>query len=125
MNRAMLVVGHGSRDADGVDEFWAMARTIRAAAGELLTGFGFIELASPTVDEAIDDLVARGATEIVSVPLVLLAARPHWPGPGPGTRTCSSAWLATWASNRTSWKWLQTGSATRPVPPIRRNWEWR
>ncbi|MGB7799492.1 MAG: CbiX/SirB N-terminal domain-containing protein [Pseudonocardiaceae bacterium] len=78
----MLVVGHGSRDADGVDEFWELAGTIRAAAGDLLTGFGFIELASPTVDEAIDDLVAGGATEIVSVPLVLLAAG-HLKNDGP------------------------------------------
>jgi cobalt/nickel transport system ATP-binding protein len=78
----MLVVGHGSRDADGVDEFWALASRIRAAAGELLTGFGFIELASPTVDDAVDDLVARGATEIVSVPLVLFAAG-HLKNDGP------------------------------------------
>jgi cobalt/nickel transport system ATP-binding protein len=78
----MLVVGHGSRDADGVDEFWALASTIRDAVGDLLTGFGFIELASPTVDEAIDDLVERGATEIVSVPLVLLAAG-HLKNDGP------------------------------------------
>jgi sirohydrochlorin ferrochelatase len=82
MNRAMLVIGHGSRDADGVAEFWALASTIRAAAGELMTGFGFIELATPTVDEAIDSLVARGATEIVSVPLVLLAAG-HLKNDGP------------------------------------------
>ncbi|MFY9807515.1 MAG: CbiX/SirB N-terminal domain-containing protein, partial [Pseudonocardiaceae bacterium] len=82
MTRAMLVVGHGSRDADGVDEFWALASTIRAAAGDLVTGFGFIEMASPTVDEAIDDLVAGGATEIVSVPLVLLAAG-HLKNDGP------------------------------------------
>ncbi len=80
--RAMLVVGHGSRDADGIDEFWALATTIRAAAGDLLTGFGFIELASPTIDEAIDNLIARGATEIVSVPLVLLAAG-HLKNDGP------------------------------------------
>ncbi len=78
----MLVVGHGSRDADGVDEFWALAGTIRAAAGELLTGFGFIELAAPSVDDAIDELVTRGATEIVSVPLVLLAAG-HLKNDGP------------------------------------------
>ncbi len=80
--RAMLVVGHGSRDAAGVAEFWELARTIRAIAGELLTGFGFIELAAPTVDEAIDELVALGATEIVSVPLVLLAAG-HLKNDGP------------------------------------------
>ncbi len=80
--RAMLVVGHGSRDAGGVAEFWELARTIRAIAGELLTGFGFIELAAPTVDEAIDELVALGATEIISVPLVLLAAG-HLKNDGP------------------------------------------
>ncbi len=78
----MLVVGHGSRDAAGVAEFWELAKTIRATAGELLTGFGFIELAAPTVDEAIDELVALGATEIVSVPLVLLAAG-HLKNDGP------------------------------------------
>lgn len=80
--RAMLVIGHGSRDADGVAEFWALAETIRCAAAELRTGFGFIELASPTVDEAIDELVAHGATEIVCVPLVLLAAG-HLKNDGP------------------------------------------
>jgi cobalt/nickel transport system ATP-binding protein len=80
--RAILVVGHGSRDADGVAEFWALAETIRTMVGELLTGFGFLELASPLVDEAIDDLVARGATEIVSVPLVLLSAG-HLKNDGP------------------------------------------
>ncbi|MBV9012518.1 MAG: ATP-binding cassette domain-containing protein [Pseudonocardiales bacterium] len=82
MTTGMLVIGHGSRDAEGVAEFWALARAIRATAGELLTGFGFIELASPTVDEAIDELVARGATEIVSVPLVLLGAG-HLKNDGP------------------------------------------
>ncbi|HEY2723787.1 MAG TPA: CbiX/SirB N-terminal domain-containing protein [Pseudonocardiaceae bacterium] len=82
MTRAMLVVGHGSRDADGVEEFWALAEKVRHLAGDLLTGFGFIELAAPTVDEAIDDLVARGATEIVSVPLVLLSAG-HLKNDGP------------------------------------------
>ncbi|MGH3910275.1 MAG: CbiX/SirB N-terminal domain-containing protein, partial [Pseudonocardiaceae bacterium] len=82
MTRAMLVVGHGSRDVDGVEEFWALAETIRRVAGDLLTGFGFIELSSPTIDEAIDDLVARGATEIVSMPLVLLSAG-HLKNDGP------------------------------------------
>ncbi|MQA14653.1 MAG: ATP-binding cassette domain-containing protein [Pseudonocardiaceae bacterium] len=79
--RAMLVVGHGSRDADGVEEFWALADAIRVAS-PVPVGFGFIELASPTVDEAIDALVADGATEIVSVPLVLLAAG-HLKNDGP------------------------------------------
>ena len=64
---ALLVVGHGSRDADGVEEFWALSRTIREVAGDLPVDFGFIEMAQPTADLAIDGLVERGLTDIVSV----------------------------------------------------------
>ena len=81
MSRAMLVVGHGSRDADGVEQFWTLAESIRALAPDPVE-FGFLELASPTVDDAVDALVAQGATEIVSVPLVLLSAG-HLKNDGP------------------------------------------
>jgi len=79
---ALLVVGHGTRDADGLEEFWAMADLVRAAAGPLEVEFGFIELADPLADEALDRLVARGPSDIVSVPLVLLAAG-HLKNDGP------------------------------------------
>ena len=81
---ALLVVGHGTRDADGVEEFWQMAELIRQAAGGLPVEFGFIELAEPLVDEALDRLVERGPAEVVSVPLVLLAAG-HLKNDGPAT----------------------------------------
>ena len=79
---ALLVVGHGSRDADGVEEFWTLAETIRDAAGELPIDFGFIEMAQPLVDETLDRLVDSGARRVVSVPLVLLAAG-HLKNDGP------------------------------------------
>jgi energy-coupling factor transporter ATP-binding protein EcfA2/sirohydrochlorin ferrochelatase len=79
---ALLVVGHGSRDADGVEEFWALAEHVRATAGDLPLGFGFIEQAEPLVDAGIDELVARGSRDVVSVPLVLLAAG-HLKNDGP------------------------------------------
>ncbi len=81
---ALLVVGHGSRDADGVEEFWTLARHVREAAGELDVDFGFIELTQPSADDAIDALVARGLRDVVSVPLVLLAAG-HLKNDGPAT----------------------------------------
>ncbi len=79
---ALLVVGHGSRDADGVEEFWTLAEAIRDAAGELPIDFGFIEMAEPLVDEALDRLVGSGARRVVSIPLVLLAAG-HLKNDGP------------------------------------------
>jgi cobalt/nickel transport system ATP-binding protein len=70
---ALLVIGHGSRDAAGVAEYWRfldlLSRTIDIPAGG-----GFIELAEPDLDTAIDKLVADGAEHVVGVPLVLLGA---------------------------------------------------
>jgi cobalt transport protein ATP-binding subunit len=79
---ALLVVGHGSRDADGVEEFWTLAEAIRDVAGELPIDFGFIEMAEPLVDQALDRLVESGARRVVSIPLVLLAAG-HLKNDGP------------------------------------------
>ena len=60
------------------------SRAIREVAGELPVDFGFIEMAEPLADVAIDRLVERGPTDIVSVPLVLLAAG-HLKNDGPAT----------------------------------------
>ena len=81
---ALVVVGHGTRDADGVEEFWTLADHVRAAAGDLPVDFGFIELAEPLVDTAIDRLVESGPSDVVSVPLVLLAAG-HLKNDGPAS----------------------------------------
>jgi cobalt/nickel transport system ATP-binding protein len=86
VSAALMVVGHGSRDADGLEEFWALAEHVREAAADLPVGFGFIELAEPLVDAGIDELVARGTTDVVSIPLVLLAAG-HLKNDGPAALT--------------------------------------
>ncbi|WP_206795440.1 CbiX/SirB N-terminal domain-containing protein [Amycolatopsis sp. MtRt-6] len=79
---ALLILGHGSRDIDGVEEFRELVKLVRAGAPELTVGAGFIELAEPSVDDAVDQLVADGATDIVLVPMVLLAAG-HLKNDGP------------------------------------------
>jgi sirohydrochlorin cobaltochelatase len=71
---SLLIVGHGTVDADGVEEFLAFADRVRERAAELEVGAGFIELARPAVSSAVDDLVAAGARDVVAVPLTLLAA---------------------------------------------------
>jgi cobalt/nickel transport system ATP-binding protein len=71
---ALLIVGHGSRSTAGVAEYWDLARAVTEAAPDLDVGCGFIELASPDLDTAVDRLVARGAASVVAVPLVLLGA---------------------------------------------------
>ena len=79
---SLLLVGHGSRSAAGVAEYWTFADVLRSSAPHLHVGCGFIELAQPDLDTAIDDLVGGGATSVVAVPLVLLGAG-HLKNDGP------------------------------------------
>ena len=74
--RALLVVGHGTRSAEGVRQFGAFIDRLRhradvpypAASG------GFIELSDPPVTESVGELVAQGHRDLIAVPLVLVAA---------------------------------------------------
>ncbi len=79
---ALLLVGHGSRSSLGVSAYWEFADVVQSEAPDLRLGCGFIELAEPDLDTAIDQLVAAGATSVVAVPLVLLGAG-HMKNDGP------------------------------------------
>jgi sirohydrochlorin cobaltochelatase len=71
---ALLVAGHGSQDAAGAVELLALADRVRALDPGLALACGFIELSPPPLSVACADLVAKGASEIVVVPVMLLAA---------------------------------------------------
>ncbi len=71
---ALLLVGHGTRSAAGVEEYFALAERVRALAPDLKVGTGFIELSSPPISVAVADLAAAGADAVVVVPLVLFGA---------------------------------------------------
>lgn len=81
----LLVVGHGTRSADGVAEFGRLVDRLRSrlvAEGVDVAG-GFIELAPPPLTEAVGRLVAEGHRHLVALPLVLVAAG-HGKGDIPG-----------------------------------------
>jgi cobalt/nickel transport system ATP-binding protein len=71
---ALLLIGHGSRSAAGVEQYWMLADVVRRLDPRLNVGCGFIELARPDLDSAIDELAGRGVRSVVAVPLVLLGA---------------------------------------------------
>ena len=71
---ALLIAGHGSRDAAAAAEFEALVDLVRRKVPELAVGGGFIELAGPSLSSAAAMLVTRGASDVVVVPLMLLAA---------------------------------------------------
>jgi sirohydrochlorin cobaltochelatase len=73
-NPALLIVGHGSRDPKGAEEFHELVALLRVRIPGLPIEGGFIELSRPPISECVERLVEDGAREISAVPLMLLAA---------------------------------------------------
>jgi sirohydrochlorin ferrochelatase len=74
MSDALLIAAHGSRDGAGVEEFLEFASAWRRSGRSRCQAAGFLEFERPTLGEAIDDLVGRGARRVVVVPAMLMAA---------------------------------------------------
>ena len=70
----IVIAGHGSRDPDAVREFETLVGMVRAEAPEHVVSHGYLEFASPTIEEAVNTVLATGARTIAVVPGVLLAA---------------------------------------------------
>ncbi|MDZ4781187.1 MAG: sirohydrochlorin chelatase [Planctomycetia bacterium] len=71
---ALVIIGHGTRDPQGVAEFRELVAKVAAAAPEWIVEPCFLELAEPDVARGLDRAVERGATEVVALPLLLFAA---------------------------------------------------
>jgi sirohydrochlorin cobaltochelatase len=72
----LLIVGHGTVDERGVDEFLGFVHRMRRrlAADRVAVAGGFIELSAPAVTEAWRELALQGHSRLAAVPLVLVAA---------------------------------------------------
>ncbi len=70
----LLLVGHGTRDAQGQAEFFELAAQIADASGGRHIEPCFLELAEPTIRQAVDRLAARGVHQLVVAPVVLFSA---------------------------------------------------
>lgn len=67
---ALLLIGHGSRDPEGVAQYTAFAQAA-AQRLEMEVYPCFLELADPPIAVALEQAVARGAGRVVALPLFL------------------------------------------------------
>jgi sirohydrochlorin cobaltochelatase len=70
----VMVCGHGSRDADAIAEFEAVARGIRERLPQYDVDSGFLEFATPVIRDGLDALRARGVDDVLAIPAMLFAA---------------------------------------------------
>lgn len=75
MSDPLLLVAHGTRSEAGAAECRALADRVRDLRPGLRVEVGNLELAEPSIEQAVDRLVADGARTVTAVPLLLFRAR--------------------------------------------------
>lgn len=71
---ALLVVGHGTRKAAGADQLRQLVETMRGLASDVPIFESFLELAKPTIDEALERIHGSDLRRIKVVPVLLFEA---------------------------------------------------
>lgn len=73
--KAILLVGHGSRDPEGNEQVRQMIQELTSQLDStLLVETCFLEFEKPTIEQGIQACVEKGATSVYVIPLMLLAA---------------------------------------------------
>ena len=70
---AILLVGHGTRSERGQSQFLSLAEEVRRRLDQPLER-AFLELAEPTIEQALARLLARPIDRLIVAPLLLFAA---------------------------------------------------
>lgn len=70
----LLAVAHGSRDPRSAEAVSALFDRVRALRPELDVRLSYLDHVAPRVEDALDELAAGGAGEVVVVPFLLTAA---------------------------------------------------
>src|SRR3972149_4250761 len=75
MRRAILLLGHGSRAEDANMGMYEVIREIGETTEYDIVEAGFLELNHPSIPEAIDLCVEKGAEEVIVIPYFLHMGR--------------------------------------------------
>lgn len=67
----VLVLGHGSRYAQGLEVITETAARYQAAHPALVVRPAFVEIASPRLEDVLEAMIAEGLQKILVVPLFL------------------------------------------------------
>ncbi|HEY9700638.1 MAG TPA: sirohydrochlorin chelatase [Trichocoleus sp.] len=75
IQRPVLLVGHGSRDADGRQGLLDFAAAYQALDQSRPVVPCFLELTEPSIQQGVDQCVEQGYTDLSVLPILLFAAR--------------------------------------------------
>lgn len=73
-DNGLLLIGHGTRDEQGLKEFRSVAAQLADACPHLFVQHCFLELAEPTIHDGIAACARRGVRRLMVQPLLLFSA---------------------------------------------------
>ena len=73
MKTALLLIAHGSRNAEANGDLFALAEELCQAGPYALVEAAFLEIAQPTIDVAGQQCVTQGAERVILLPYFLSA----------------------------------------------------
>ena len=75
MNKALIIIAHGSNRTSSNDEMQELCRRIECSVSSQFdtVRLAFLEIARPTIREAIESVINQGVKEITVVPYFLSA----------------------------------------------------
>ncbi|MCA9602992.1 MAG: hypothetical protein KC417_13255 [Myxococcales bacterium] len=74
--QGILLIDHGSRVLEANRTLEELAGLVRSRAGDaVVVAHAHMELASPSIEEAVEALVERGVSDLVAVPCMLAPGR--------------------------------------------------
>jgi sirohydrochlorin cobaltochelatase len=71
MKKVVLLLGHGSRDAEGQAQFFRLTSLVQQRMGEIKVQAAFLELCEPSVSQGVRSCVEMGAEKILAIPVFL------------------------------------------------------
>jgi sirohydrochlorin ferrochelatase len=69
---AIIYIAHGSRRQEANERFIAFINKVMMETKTEIQGYGFLEHAGPSISEAIESCIQKGASRITVVPILLL-----------------------------------------------------
>jgi sirohydrochlorin cobaltochelatase len=70
----LLVVGHGTHDDQGQQDFWITVRQVADELPQVVVEGCFLEAAAPDIGTALEGMAQRGLHDVVLAPLLLFSA---------------------------------------------------
>jgi sirohydrochlorin ferrochelatase len=77
LKRSVVLVAHGSRREASNEEVYRLAKQLAALAGPMFAAVdcGFLEIARPSIPEALFNCIANGSRDIIVLPYFLSQGR--------------------------------------------------